>query len=134
MTSFMLSRLSSTSSPNPLSTSSQSIRPVLLTVLQDLERTVSEAGAGETAISVEQYAVESAHPTEVMTVVGHLTEDTTGAPTMLDTALVLASTSSPSQHLAEDVVLEFDATHRLSKLTTAWEDLSAGAASFGELL
>jgi hypothetical protein len=33
-----------------------------------------------------------------------------------------------------DVVLEFDATHRLSKLTTAWEGLSAGVASFGELL
>jgi hypothetical protein len=32
------------------------------------------------------------------------------------------------------MVLEFDATHRLSKLTTAWEGLSAGVASFGELL
>jgi hypothetical protein len=31
-------------------------------------------------------------------------------------------------------VLEFDATHRLSKLTTAWENVSAGAASFGEQL
>jgi hypothetical protein len=32
------------------------------------------------------------------------------------------------------VVLEFDATHHLLKLTTAWEGLSAGATSFGELL
>jgi hypothetical protein len=32
------------------------------------------------------------------------------------------------------VVLEFDATHHLSKLTTTWEGLSAGAASFGEQL
>jgi hypothetical protein len=32
------------------------------------------------------------------------------------------------------LVLEFDATHRLSKLTTVWERLSAEAASFGELL
>jgi hypothetical protein len=32
------------------------------------------------------------------------------------------------------VVLEFDATHRLSKLTMAWEGLSARAASFGEPL
>jgi hypothetical protein len=71
---------------------------------------------------------------EVMTVVGHLTEDIVGASTVLDMALVLASTSSPTQCLAEDVVLEFDATHHLSKLTTAWEGLSAGATSFGELL
>jgi hypothetical protein len=32
------------------------------------------------------------------------------------------------------VVLEFDATHRLSKLIAAWEGLSARAASFGEQL
>jgi hypothetical protein len=32
------------------------------------------------------------------------------------------------------VVLEFNATHCLSKLTTAWEGLSAGVASFGEQL
>jgi hypothetical protein len=71
---------------------------------------------------------------EVMTVVGRPAEDTARASAMLDMALVLASTSSPSQHLAEDVVLEFDATHRLSKLTMAWEGLLIRAASFGELL
>jgi hypothetical protein len=37
-----------------------------------------------------------------------------------------------SQRLKNDVVLEFDATHHLSKLTAAWEKLSAGATSFGE--
>jgi hypothetical protein len=31
-------------------------------------------------------------------------------------------------------VLEFDATHHLSKLTMAWENLLARAASFGEQL
>jgi hypothetical protein len=36
--------------------------------------------------------------------------------------------------LEDDVMLEFDATHCLSKMTTAWENLSAGAASFGEQL
>jgi hypothetical protein len=32
------------------------------------------------------------------------------------------------------VVLQFDATHRLSKLTASWGRLAAGAASFGEQL
>jgi hypothetical protein len=71
---------------------------------------------------------------EVMTVVGHPAEGTAGASAVLDMASVLALTSSPSQHLAKDVVLQFDATHRLSKLTTTWEGLLIGAASFGELL
>jgi hypothetical protein len=120
--------------PNTLSTSSQSIGPVLLTVSQDSERTISEAGAGETVILAEQPIIESVHPMEVMTVVGRLAEDIVGVSAMLDTALVLASTSSPTQRLAEDVVLEFDATHCLSKLTTAWEGLLPRVASFGELL
>jgi hypothetical protein len=32
------------------------------------------------------------------------------------------------------VVLEFDASHRLSELSAAWANLSMGATSFGELL
>jgi hypothetical protein len=58
--------------------------------------------------------------------------------------VVPASTSSPSpsfasrfandQHLADEVVLEFDATHRSSKLSADCANLSAGVASFGELL
>jgi hypothetical protein len=44
------------------------------------------------------------------------------------------SHASSSQHLEDDVVLKFDATHRLSKLTVAWENLSAGVASFGQQL
>jgi hypothetical protein len=39
-----------------------------------------------------------------------------------------------NQRLKDDVVLEFDATHHLSKLTAAWEGLSSRAASFGEQL
>jgi hypothetical protein len=105
MTSFMLRRSSSTSSPNPLLTSSQLIGPVPLTVFHNLERTVSEARAREMVIPAEQPIVESMHPMEVMTMVGHPAEDIAGAPTMLDMALVLASTSSPTQCLAEDVVL-----------------------------
>jgi hypothetical protein len=57
--------------------------------------------------------------------VGHPAEDTARVSAVLDMALVLALTSSPTGRLAEDVVLEFDATHHLSKLTTVWEGLSA---------
>jgi hypothetical protein len=63
---------------------------------------------------------------------------------MQDTTLVVVSNSLScpppagqsldNQCLEDDVVLEFDATHRLSKLTAAWVGLSAGAASFGEQL
>jgi hypothetical protein len=63
---------------------------------------------------------------------------------MQDMALVMVSTSlltsspvghaSTSQCLEDDVVLEFDTTHRLSKLIVAWENLLARAASFGEQL
>jgi hypothetical protein len=78
-----------------------------------------------------------------MTVVEKLALETAGASTVQDTALVVVSTPLPtspvghassSQCLEDDVVLEFDATHHLSKLTAAWENLSAGAASFGEQL
>jgi hypothetical protein len=43
-----------------------------------------------------------------------------------------AAHASSSQCLEDDVVLQFDATHHLSKLTMAWGRLSAGVASFGE--
>jgi hypothetical protein len=95
---------------------------------------VSEAGAGETTILAKQPVVDSTLLTKVVIMVGRPAKDTVGASAVLDMALVLASTSSPSQRLAEDVVLEFDATHRLSKLTMAWEGLLVGAASFGEPL
>jgi hypothetical protein len=39
-----------------------------------------------------------------------------------------------SQRLDDDVLQEFDATRRLSELTTEWGVLAAGAASFGEKL
>ena len=44
---------------------------------------------------------------------------------------LLASGGPP---LADDVVQQFDATHRLSKLTAAWGSLSTLATSFGERL
>jgi hypothetical protein len=88
--------------------------------------------------------MESPNPEVTMTVAEKSASETAGASTAQDMALVLVSiplpTSSPvghassSQRLEDDVVLPFDATHHLSKLTVAWENLSAGAASFGEQL
>jgi hypothetical protein len=79
-----------------------------------------------------------------MTMVEKSALEAARASTAQDTTLVMVSAplsiSSPvghtssSQRLEDDVVLEFDATHRLSKLTVAWENLSARAASFGEQL
>jgi hypothetical protein len=67
-----------------------------------------------------------------------------GASAALDTTLVLASTSSPppslagrfvdDQHVADEVVQEFDVTHRLFELSAAWANLTAGTTSFGELI
>jgi hypothetical protein len=45
-----------------------------------------------------------------------------------------ADHASSSLRLEEDVVLQFDATHRLSELTASWRRLAAGVASFGEQL
>ena len=63
----------------------------------------------------------------VATAVGS-SEEVAGASQ--DMALVLPSLPAPaspsaplgtsSQHLDDDVLLQFDATHRLSELTTAW--------------
>ena len=65
-------------------------------------------------------------------------------PASLEVALVAPSSpqpASPSPSLAsggpsfsDDVVQQFDATHRLSELTAAWGSLSTLATSFGEKL
>jgi hypothetical protein len=88
--------------------------------------------------------VESIQVKEGMTVVENPTTTIAEASAALDTALVLASTSLPcpslasqfidDQHLANEVVQEFDVTHRLSELFAAWANLMAGMTSFGELL
>jgi hypothetical protein len=67
-----------------------------------------------------------------------------GISTATTLALVVVSsaqlTSSAAGHassslcLEEDVVLQFDATHRLSELTASWGRLVAGTTFFGEQL
>jgi hypothetical protein len=98
----------------------------------------------EAVAQVDQAIVESPNPEVTMIVVEKLALKVAGASTVQHTALVVVSaplpTSSPichtssSQRLEDDVVLEFDATHCLSKLTMAWESLLARAASFGQQL
>jgi hypothetical protein len=71
-------------------------------------------------------------------------EEVAGASTAQVAALVLSSShhsvsphaalGTSSQRLDDDVLQEFDATRRLSELTTDWGILAAGAASFGEKL
>ena len=60
------------------------------------------------------------------------------AGTSHDVCLLLPSPhrpSSPSAPLStEDVVHQFDATHRLSELTASWGDFATFATSFGEKL
>ena len=60
------------------------------------------------------------------------------AGTSHDVSLILPSphrSSFPSAPLStEDVVHQFDATHRLSELTASWGDFATFATSFGEKL
>jgi hypothetical protein len=68
-------------------------------------------------------------------------EEVAGASTAQVVALVLSSSDQPvsphvalstsSQRLDDDVLREFDATRRLSELTTDWGILAASATSFG---
>jgi hypothetical protein len=80
----------------------------------------------------------------MVTVAAGLSKEVAGASAFAALALVVVSSAQPtssttgrtssSLRLEEDVVLQFDATHHLSKLTESWGRLVAGAASFGEQL
>lgn len=99
---------------------------------------------GEIGAPIDDIVVESPTPDVVMTVVTIPILVGVDASTAQDTALVLASPRRPtspsaklatsSQHLDDDVVQQFDATHCLSELTAAWGILAAGMTSFEEKL
>jgi hypothetical protein len=77
--------------------------------------------------------VESPNPAVTMTVA----EKPTSASALVVVSLAQPTSSaaghaSSSLRLEEDVVLQFDAAHRLSELTMSWGRLAAGTASFGE--
>ena len=66
------------------------------------------------------------------------------AGALQDTALALPSLPAPASpsaplgtgasRLDDDVLYQFDATHRLSELTAAWGNLASSATSFGKKL
>jgi hypothetical protein len=97
---------------------------------------------GETWALDDRAARESLTLEVTVTVAVDPSKEVAGASTAQDIALVLSSScwlTSPSatlatnsQRLDDDMVWEFDATHRLSELTAAWGILAAGATSFEE--
>ena len=109
---------------------------------QDSQRTVGEvavgamklSGDGATAdlVALEVTVAIAAGPSEGLALASQ------------EVALVVPSSprpASPSPSLAfggppfaDDVVQQFDATHRLSELTAAWGNLSSLTTSFGEKL
>ena len=94
---------------------------------------VGEVVVGETRFSGDEAAAGLAPPE--VTVAMAVDSSREVARTSHDVSLLLPSphrSSSPTATLStEDVVHQFDATHRLSELTTSWGDF---ATSFGEKL
>ena len=126
------------SSLNPQSTSCQTSGAPLCTESQDSERTVVEV-----AVRGTEYAATDLLTPEVT--VAMAADSSEGlAVASQEIALVVPSSPRPASPspllasggwlLADDVVQQFDATHRLSVLTTAWGNLVTFATSFGEKL
>ena len=98
--------------------------------------------AGATKLSGDGAAVDLAAPEVTMAIASGPSKGLASASR--EVALVIPSSprpASPSPSLASsgpsfanDVVKQFDATHRLSELTAAWGSLSTLATSFGEKL
>ena len=123
---------------NPQSTSCQSSGVPLCAESRDSECTVGEVAVRETGFLGDHAADLLAPKVTVATAVGS-SEEVAGASH--DMALALPSlhrAASPSaplgtgdQRLDDDLLQQFDATHRLSELTAAWETF---VTSFGEKL
>jgi hypothetical protein len=89
-------------------------------------------------------AMESPTPEVTMIVAVDPAMEVAGISPAVASTLVVVSSAQPtsstvghassSLRLEEDVVLQFDVTHRLSKLSASWGRLAAGAASIGEQL
>ena len=98
--------------------------------------------AGATKLSGDGVAADLAAPEVTVAIASGPSEGLASASQ--EVALVVPSSSrlaSPYPSLASsgppfanDVVQQFDATHRLSELTAAWGNLSSLATSFGEKL
>ena len=107
---------------------------------QDSQHSVDEVAAGASELPSE--VADLAAPEVTVAVVPGPSEGL--ALASLEVALVIPSLpqpASPSPSLAsggpsftDDVVQQFDATHRLSELTAAWGSLASSATSFREKL
>ena len=121
---------------DPPLTSCQSSGVPPSTEPQDSERTVGEVAMGETRFSGDDAAAGLVAPEVTVAMVVDSSREVAG--TSHDVSLILPSPhrpSSPSALLStEDVVHQFDATHRLSELTASWGDFATFATSFGEKL
>ena len=131
-----LSTFRPSSSLDPLSTSCQSSGVPPSTEPQDSEHTVGEVVVGETRFPGDEAAAGLAPPEVTVAMAVDSSREVAG--TSHDVSLILPSPhrpSSPSAPLStEDVVHQFDATHRLSGLTASWGDFATFATSFVEKL
>ena len=125
----------------PLTISRPLVSPLVCPVAESRysECTVSEVAAREIGFPSDDAAAASLAPGVTVAAAVGPSEEVAGAPQ--DMALALPSlhrAASPStplgtgdQRLDDDVLQQFDATHRLSELTAAWGTL---ATSFWEKL
>jgi len=97
---------------------------------------VGEVAVGETRLSGDAAATDLVAPEVTVAMVVDSSREVTGASqgTSLVWPLLLQSSSSSVPLATDDVVQQFDATHRLSELTTAWGSFATFATSFGEKL
>ena len=120
---------------SPLTSSQPSVVPPS-TEPQDSQCTVSEVVVGVTRLSGDDAAADLVAPEVTVAIAVDSSREVAG--TSQDVSLILPSPhrpSSPSAPLStEDVVHQFDATHRLSELTASWGDFATFATSFGEKL
>ena len=132
----LLSTFRPSSSLVPLSTSCQPSVVPPSTEPQDSQRTISEVVVGATRPSGDDATAVLVALEVTMAIAVDSSREAAG--TSHDVSLALSSPhrpSSPSAPLsAEDVVHQFDATHRLSELTASWGDFVTFATSFVEKL
>ena len=116
---------------NPQPTSCQSSGAPLRSESLDSECAVDKVAVRGIGFSGGSVATDLLAPEVTVAVVVDPSEEVAGASQ--DTALVLPSLHQPTspsapratsgQRLDDDVLQQFDATYRLSELTTAWEPL-----------
>ena len=134
---FSLSSCRPSPSLNPQSTSCQSSGVPLRSETQDSECAVGEVAVRGTGFFGDSVAADLLAPEVTVAMAVEPSKEVAGASQ--DTALVLPSlhqSASPStplgtsgQRLDDDVLQQFNATHRLSELTAAWGTF---ATSFGK--